>query len=232
MPKKAAISATVNPADLARFRRDFAYLCGRFPKESGQAARKLGRNIMVSMRRALLMGRVSSRTLKFSGGWPRLNPLYVLLGQDRQKNRFGGALANNSEGKGSPIGYFYDAEGLSLAIGMFRSVPGMRNAKAMQKNAIISNSAAATFDKFQRGGIHKPLDAHQRRGVYLRLAREGRSQSEIAMARRELHKGWNTPSRNMIDPMAAGNKASWFHYLKSQISFILRKTAPKGAVAT
>lgn len=229
------MSMKVNTADLARFRREFTALSMDFPKESGRAARKLGNAIMRSMRTALQKGRSgNAKTIRFSGNWAKLNPLYVYMRGLVNNKTFAGKLAgktgsrkgeNATGGLGSPIGYFYDEEGLSLAVGMFRSVPGMRNARKRQSEAVVSESAARSFEKFQSGSSRPALDARARHAVYQQIAAFGGGPAEIAMARHEMAKGWVTPSRQFIDPIGAANLSNWANYLISQCRYIIRQKA-------
>ena len=233
-----SLSVTVDQASLARFRREFTKLAIEFPTAAGRASRKLGNAIMRSMRTALQKGQSNSATVKFSGGWPALNPLYVYMRGLKNNRTFGGKLAGKTGsrkgedatgGLGSPIGYYYDEQGMSLAVGMFRSVPGMRNARRRKAEAVPSPSAVASFERFQEGGSRPALDSRARRAVYQQIIAYGGGPVEIAMARREMLKGWVTPGRKFIDPVATANMGSWVSYLISQIKYIVKTTAKRAA---
>jgi hypothetical protein len=220
------VSASVSQADLMRFKRDFTRLSVEFPRESGRAAKSLGNFVMRGMRTGLKAGKTRSELVAFSGSWPQHNKLYKLLqrlGTGKELAGFGGKLAGGKGGKGSPIGYFFDSQGMSISVGMFRSVPGMRNAKAKQggPGVDVSASAADSFLKFQKGGSKGPYDAKARQAVYLSIARAGGTKADIALARREMHRPWVTPERNMVDPMARANMGKWMEFLRNRVKWIL-----------
>lgn len=226
----------VDPASLLAFRREYTRVAMEFPQLTGRATRRLGNAIMRSMRTALQRGQSNSATVKFPGGWPALNPLYVYMRGLKSRRTFGGKLAGKTGerkgkdatgGLGSPIGYYYDEQGMSLAVGMFRSVPGMRTARKRKSEAVTSPSAVASFERFQDGGTRPALDALARRAVYQQIIAYGGGPTEIAMARREMHKGWVTPARKFIEPMASANMANWLRYLISQLHDIFRNSARK-----
>lgn len=235
-----SLDIRVSVADLAAFRREYTRLAVNFPRESGQAARRLGNHIMRSMRTGLAKGRSGSATAKFSGNWQKLNPLYVFLRGLKSDRSFGGKLAGQKErdesGKskmvGSPIGYYYDEQGMSLAVGMFRSVPGMRNARRRKsaERVNISASAVEAFQRFQEGGSKAPLDSKVRRAIYMRISELGGGPAEKAMAKREMSRGWNIPPRPMIEKMHSQNQAAWINYLVSQTKRIVKRNAIRGAM--
>lgn len=229
--KNQTIEAKVDPASLADLRRTFTRLAIAFPKESGRASRSLGRNVMQSMRTGLKTGSSRSKLVSFNGSWPRLNPLYVIMARLTGDNTFGGKLAGGAKGKGSPIGYFYDAAGMSVSVGMFRSAPGMRNAKQTQKDAIISSSAVNSFEKFLDGSARGAYSAAQRRAIIQAIIHNKGTPADIAVARREMSRPWVTAPRAMVDPMNSNSKAQWIAYIISQTNRIVRQKAGKAATA-